>query len=142
LTFSRKEIERWYEMVKDKHKKRVVTLHNNLDLDHIIRNNDLYLLSWDKTRQDMPFYDVLNFYKRYALEFDFGELLNYYESKYKLLDEERILMFIMMSVPSKIEHKSSEIERCVEARKILDYIYKTEMLLAPYYTENNPEEST
>lgn len=142
IMYARREIDRWYEEVKDKHKKRVVTLHNNLDLDHIIRNDDLYLLSWDNTKQDMPFYDFLNFYKKYALEFDFHELLNYYESKYKLLDEERLLMFVLMAIPGKIEYKNNEIERCVEARKILDYIYKTELVLAPYYTEDNPKQGT
>lgn len=140
ITFSRKQIDGWYELVKEKHKKRVVTLHNNLDLDHLITNDDLYLLSWDKARQDMPFYDLLDFYNRYALEFDFDELFRVYESKYQLLEEERLLLFILMSIPKKLEYKSSEIERCREARKMLDYIYKTEMLITPYYTVEGEKE--
>lgn len=141
IMFSRREIENWYELIKGKHKKRVATLHNNLDLDHLVRNDELYLLSWDKSRQDMPFLDFLEFYNRYALEFDFDELLRVYESKYQLLKEERILMFVLMSIPKKLEFKTSEIERCREVRKFLDYIYKTEMLITPYYSPEDNKES-
>ena len=141
IMFSRREIDEWYELIKGKQKKRVVTTHNNLDLDHLIRNENLYLLSWDKTKLDTPIHDLLQFYKRYALEFDFEELFNMYESKYQLLEEERLLLFVFMSIPKKIEYQRSEIEKCREVRRILDYIYKTEMLITPYYTPNNKEES-
>ncbi|HHT38616.1 MAG TPA: hypothetical protein GXZ95_04295 [Mollicutes bacterium] len=134
LMFSRREIEHWYELVKAKQKKRVVTLHNNLDIDHLIENKDLYLLSWEKTKQDNPIYDLLDFYKRYALEFDFSELLKTYEDKFKLLKEEKVLMFVLMSIPDKMVFGKTEIENCRRARKILDYIFKTEILLTPYYT--------
>jgi hypothetical protein len=119
---------------------RVSTIHNNLDLDHLVRSQDLSLLSWDKARVDMPIYDMLDFYKRYALDFDFSELINAYESKYKLLEDERILLFVMMSIPSKIVYEKNEIENCRRVRKLLDYIYKTEQVLTPYYTPKNYEE--
>ncbi|MDD4053700.1 MAG: hypothetical protein PHZ20_02555 [Bacilli bacterium] len=141
IMFSRREIEQWYELVKDTNKKRVVTLHNNLDLDHLLRNEEMYLLSWDKSTQGMPFLDLLEFYNRYALEFDFEELFKFYESKYPLLKEEKLLLFIMMSIPRKLEYKENEIERCGEARKVLDYIFKTEILITPYYTVENKKES-
>jgi uncharacterized protein YerC len=140
ISFCRREIDRWYEIVKDKHKMRVSTIHNNLDLDHLVRGQDLCLLSWDKARVDMPIYDMLDFYKRYALDFDFSELIASYESKYKLLEDERILLFIMMSIPSKIVYGKNELENCRRVRKLLDYIYKTEQVLTPYYTPKNNEE--
>ncbi|MFA5407959.1 MAG: hypothetical protein WC343_04215 [Bacilli bacterium] len=141
IIFARREIDRWYDLVKNKHKKRVVTLHNNLDLDHLIRNDNLYLVSWDKAKCDMPLFDILDFYKRYALEFDFDELIKIYESKYQLLEEERALLFVMMSIPHKIGFQTKEIERCKEVRRILDYIYKTEILISPYYAVENKVES-
>jgi hypothetical protein len=128
IAFSRREIDSWYELVKNKQKKRVVTTHNNLDLDHILHNDNLYLISWDKARQDMPLYDFLDFYNRYALEFDFDELLKIYESKYPLLEDERSLLFIMMSLPKKLDYHQLEMDSCKEARKMLDYVYKTEKL--------------
>lgn len=140
IMFSRREIDSWYEIVKNKRKKRIVTLHNNLDLDHLIHNEELYLLSWDKSRQDMPLFDILDFYNRYALEFNFDELLKIYESKYPLLEEERLLLFIKMSIPRRINIKDREIEKCSEVRELLDHIYKTEILITPYYTPKDVKE--
>lgn len=141
LMFCQREIDRWYELIKDKHKKRIVTLHNNVDLDHVLRYDDLYLLSWDNSRQDMPLFDILNFYERYALELNFEELLKYYESKYKLLDEERLLLFVMMSIPRKVIYMEDEIDNCRETSKMLDYIYKTEALITPYYEVDDIKEN-
>jgi hypothetical protein len=140
INFCEREIEHWYELVKEKHKKRIVTLHNNLDLDHLIRNDDFYLISWDRSKQDMPILDLYDFYKRYALEFDFEELFNQYENKYKLFDDERLLLFIMISLPDKINFDINEMSNCSKARKVLDYIYKTENLLTPYYMPNDTKQ--
>ena len=57
-------MESWYELVKTKKRKRVVTLHNNLKLDNLIKNNQTFLISWDKSKIDMPIYDIVNFYNR------------------------------------------------------------------------------
>ena len=89
----------------------------------------------------MPIYDILHFYQKYALDFDFEELFNIYENKYKLQDDEKLLLFVLMSIPQKLEYKDSEIENIRDARKILDYIYKTEMLITPYYTPQDEEKS-
>ena len=142
LYYARNELDKWYELVKDKQKKRVVTTHNNLDIDHLIKNDNYYLISWDNSKIDMPIYDLLFFYKKYALEFNFEELFYIYENKYKILEEERLLLFILMSIPNIINYKDKEIDTCVEVRNNLDYIYKTEMLITPNYTPNNKEKST
>lgn len=39
-------------------------LHNNLDVSHIIRNNDNVLISWDKATLDLPIYDFIRLYKK------------------------------------------------------------------------------
>lgn len=140
LIFCRREIERWYDLVKDNHKKRVVTLHNNIDLDHVLRYDNLHLLSWDNARRDMPLFDIFNFYRRYALELNFDELLKYYESKYKLLTDERLLLFVLISIPSKIKYIDNEIVNCKTTSRMLDYIYKTETLITPYYTKDDIKE--
>ena len=38
LNFCKDEIEKWYKIVKDKKKQRLVVLHNNLDLSHFLKN--------------------------------------------------------------------------------------------------------
>ena len=45
-------------MVKDKRKVRYVVVHNNLDLDHFLKGKNNYLISWDKSKIDLPIYDL------------------------------------------------------------------------------------
>ena len=66
LEYSKRNISEWYDLVKTKGKKRVVTLYNNIDLNHIIRNKDVYLISWDKSRVGSPIDDLYNFYTNYS----------------------------------------------------------------------------
>ena len=56
--YSKNELEKWYELVKNSHKKRLVVLHNNLDLSHFLRNSKSYLISWDKSKIDIPIFDL------------------------------------------------------------------------------------
>lgn len=41
-------LNKWYNLIKNKQKVRLVTIHNNLSLDHYLRNSKSYLLSWGK----------------------------------------------------------------------------------------------
>lgn len=140
LKRSQKELEDWYDMIKENPKKRMVAVHNNLDISHLIRNNNLYLLSWDKAKMDMPIYDLYQFYRHNALDYDFNELFNIYESAYPLQDEEKKLLYILISIPEKVEINNTEFQNCRKVRQVIDYIYKTVVLTEPYYTPNNTEE--
>lgn len=137
INYCKYSINSWYELVKDKKRKRVVTLHNNLKLDNLIKNKDSYLISWNKSKIDLPIYDFVNFYNNYALEFDFNDLLKEYERIFPLLEEEKKLMFVLISIPSKIEYIDDEYEMVKIIRKQLDKIYKTEDLL-----RNNQDDAT
>ena len=137
INYCKYSIDSWYELVKDKKRKRVVTLHNNLKLDNLIKNKDSYLISWDKSKIDLPIYDFVNFYNNYALEFDFNDLLKEYERIFPLLEEEKKLMFVLISLPNKIEYSDNEYEMVKIIRKQLDKIYKTEDLL-----RNNQDDTT
>lgn len=132
INYCKYEVDSWYELIKDKRKIRVVNIHNNLSLDHYIKNDKPYLISWNKNKIDMPIYDLLTLYKRYYLEFDFYELFNYYESRYPLTNEERKMLFILMSIPEKLVLDSSEYKNSIKCRKFFDYIYKTEELINEY----------
>lgn len=132
LNYCRSNIDKWYEMVKDKNKVRMVLIHNNLELDHYIKKDKPYFLSWDKSKIDMPIIDLYVFYRKHYLNFDFYELFKYYESRYPLLEEERLLLFIYLSIPDKIELDSNEYNLCKRIRRFLDYLYKTEKLITEY----------
>ena len=129
IYYCNNELDNWYELIKNNKRKRVVTLHNNLKLDNLIKNNNIYLISWDKSNIDMPIYDLVNFYNMYALDFDFLTLLEEYERIFPLLKEEKLLMNILVSIPDKIDFNANEYNRVKKVRKLLDKIYKTEKLL-------------
>lgn len=132
INYCKYEVDSWYELIKDKRKIKVVNIHNNLSLDHYIKNDKPYLISWNKNKIDMPIYDLLTLYKKYYLDFDFYELFNYYESRYPLTNEERKMLFILMSIPEKLVLDSSEYKNSIKCRKFFDYIYKTKDLINEY----------
>ena len=132
LNYCRSNIDKWYDMVKDKNKVRMVLIHNNLELDHYIKKDKPYFISWDKSKIDMPIIDLYVFYRKHYLNFDFYELFKYYESRYPLLEEERLLLFIYLILPDKIELDSNEYNLCKKIRRFLDYLYKTENLITEY----------
>lgn len=131
IYFCRNELEQWYEIVKNEKRKRVVTLHNNLKLDNIIRNKSVYLIGWEYSKIDSPIYDFINFYNNYALYFDFRSLLNEYERIFPFKEEEKKLLSVLISIPSKIPNTEKEYNKVKNVRQLLDKIYKTEMLLTP-----------
>ena len=131
IYYCKNELDRWYELIKDKKRKRVVTLHNNLDLNNLIKNKNIYLISWENSKIDLPIYDFINFYNKYALDFDFSILLEEYERIFPFLEEEKILLSILISIPDKLDIGYNEYNMVKQARKLVDKIYKTELLLTP-----------
>ena len=123
------ELSHFLEVTKDKKRKRVVTLHNNLKLDNLIKNDKIYLISWDKSKIDSPIYDLVEFYNRYHFNFDFSNIFNEYEKIFPLLEEEKVLLNILISIPGKIKFNKSEYNLVKEIKLMIDKIYKTEQLL-------------
>jgi len=139
LNFIKKEIDNWYSIVKQNKKQRLVILHNNLELNHIIINEKNYLISWEKSKIGIPIFDIYKLYKKHALDFEFNEIIKLYEKNYPLKEEERKLLFILISIPPKIEMQESEYENTKEARKKMDYVLKTQLFISPYYSNKRPE---
>lgn len=135
LSFCKEELSKWYDSVKKLQKKRLVIIHNNLSLTHFFRSSNSYLISWDKSRIDMPIFDLYKLYKNDGLDIEFSSILKRYERNYPLLEEERQLLFILMSLPDRIEFISDEYACCMKVSKMVDYIYKTESIISPYYTK-------
>ena len=132
LHFCKQNIEKWYEKVKDNKKMRVVTIHNNVCIDHFLKKDKPYLISWNKNKIDMPIYDLLCFYKNHYLDFDFIELFHIYESRYTLLEEEKILLFVLIALPEKIEFNDNEYNLCIKNSHFFDYLVKSEKLIFSY----------
>lgn len=134
LSFCKQEIEEWYKLIKEKRKQRFVILHNHLEIDHFIKNKNSYLISWNKAKEGIPIFDIYKLYRKHSLEYEFSEILKQYEKGYPLLEEERKLLFILISLPDKIEFSGSEYDMCREVSKKMDFLYKTDFLITPYYS--------
>lgn len=139
LNYAKDNLDKWYDKIKDKRKLRVVNIHNNLSLDHYLRSDKPYLVSWDNSRIDMPIYDLVNLYHNHYLDFDFSSIFKQYLSKYPLTEEETVLFHTLISIPNKIEYSVSEYKTVINIRKLLDYIYKTSNLLKEYSVEKQTD---
>lgn len=137
LAFCKTEIDNWYELIKKSPKQRISLIHNNLELDHILNSDSSYLISWDKAKTDMPLYDFYSLYKKYYNKTDFDILLSNYQKRYPLKEEELKLLFIKISVPKKIEFTSDEFSNTQEIKKLLEYLYKSDKLINPFYKKQN-----
>lgn len=130
LEYSKNSINEWYDLVKTKGKKRVVTNYNNIDLNHVIRNKEVYIISWDKSKIGSPIDDLYNFYTKYSNILDFRDLLKYYENRYPLLEEEKMLFNILISIPIEIEFTNNEMNNCKNIKKIIDSLYRSEIIIS------------
>ncbi len=133
LSFAQSELESWFSKVKDLKKFRVCQIHNHLSLEHFHKCEKDCLLSWENSRKDSPVLDLVGFYKESYFELPFESLLKEYAHICPWSEEERQLFFIVISIPPKFELKGSELERIQNIRSVLDYVYKTEELIRPYY---------
>ena len=135
LTFLKREIEEWYKLNEDDLKTRVSLVHNNLELDHFIKNENDYLISWDNYIIDTPIIDIVKLYKKIYLTMDFSEPLKIYLDNFTLTDKEKKLLFIMLVMPDELVlTPNNEIRNVYLVRSYLDYVFKTENLIKPYYS--------
>ena len=142
FSFARSEIERWLREVQDQTKIRVVYCHNNLTIDHYIKNYDDYFISWDNYLIDSPVLDLINLYQKDYNKYDFSNFFEIYESRFPLNEAEKKLFFIVISLPSEIKLGSDEFSNTTVVNNLLTYIYKTENLIRPYYAPQDPKEQS
>lgn len=135
--FLTSEAETWYNLVKDKTKERVVYCHNNLSIDHFIDNK---FISWDHYTVDTPILDLINLYHNDFGKYTYSNFLDKYLKSFDLLDEEKHLLFLMLSFPIELKQGKDEMENTINASKVFDYINETEKLIRPYYSVENKEE--
>ena len=133
LFFCKSELDNWYELIKNSTRQRVAFIHNNLELDHLLYDDRPYLISWDKSKIDLPIYDLIHLYEKYYRITDFEILLNIYQKKYPLSKEELKLFFIMISIPKKIEFSNDEFQNIKSVRNIIEFLSKGDKLIRPYY---------
>lgn len=135
IEYCKNKINEWYSMVKDKektNKMRVSVIHNNLSLDHYLKSDNDYLISWNKSKIDIPIFDLYKLYIHNVSEFDFIEILKLYEKDYPLKDYELLLLYILISMPAKLEFKDNNYDDCLSIQKEIDKLIKTSSLINNY----------
>ena len=123
IKYSSKELKIWFNKVSNKSKERVCIVHNNLSSDHFIKGDKNYLLSFDNYLVDTPILDLYKYYNKEGYKLEFNKLLAIYERTLKLLDEEKILLNVLISIPPKITYINDEYLNCKNIRSIINYIY-------------------
>lgn len=139
IAFCNSKLDDWYDKVKNKRETRVSLIHNNLSLEHYLKGQNDALISWSKSRIDSPILDIYNLYEREALNLEFGTVLKEYLRYYPLEDEEKDLLFILLCLPHDIDFHEEELISCRQVGEALDYVFKTEYLVRPYYFVDDEE---
>ena len=137
LYFCENKIEKWYQLTSNNNKQRYVLLHNNLDLSHFIENDKFYLINWDKSKTGLPIFDLYKLYKKHHIDFEFSEVLNEYEKNYTLKEEEKLLFFILISLPEELNLNNNEYDKCITISNEIDRLFKSEKLFSLYQTNND-----
>lgn len=135
LDFCDREIDEWYELIKGESKIRVSVVHNNLSIEHFLKGNKEVLISWDNYLIDTPIIDIVKLYKNEYLNMNFSEVLERYFYKFPLLPYEQKLLFVLITMPPEIKMINDEFNKCKNISKVIDYVFKTEDLIRPYYAE-------
>ena len=136
LEYANSELDNWYSLVTNETKIRVCLIHNNLELNHLLNNK---LISWDNYMIDTPVIDIVKLYKNEWKNINFSEILERYIYKFPLLDYEKKLLFILISMPPQIKKSNNEFEKCNVISEVMDYVFKTEELIRPYNTKQEEE---
>lgn len=139
LDFCEHELDAWFSLVKEQNKKRVCLIHNHLTLDHFLKNDKDYLISWENSRTDTPVMDLVVFYHNEYFRVNFDVLLSRYFEKVQFSKDEKKLFFLLISLPQKIDFLEDELKSCQKVREVIDYVFVTENLVRPYYAEEEKE---
>ena len=130
-------LDTWYESTKNDLKERVAFIHNNLELEHFLKSDKGYLISWEKSKIDSPILDLITFYQNEYLNLNFETIMKKYLKNYPLKENELNLFFIVISIPPLIKLDNNEYLNTKNLRTNLDYIFKTENLIKNLTTDGD-----
>lgn len=124
IDYSNKKVDLWYQMVSNSNKERTCLIHNNVSLDHLLINDNNYLVSWDKSRVDRPIIDLVSFYKKYYKFIKLEDVFRLYDNINCLMDEEKCLLLIYLSIPKKIVFTKNQMNDVIDINNELLYLSK------------------
>ena len=140
LNFAKDELDNWFNMIENVKTQRVCLVHNNLKVEHYIKGDQEYLISFDNSKIDSPVLDLVKLFQNEYNNVNFQSVFNSYKYTYSLTDEELKLFFVIISLPSKVEFTNNFYEDTLKLYNLVNYISKAEELIRPYYSNNKEEE--
>ncbi len=120
--YAKDKLDEWFNMIKDKNKERVALVHNNLKLEHFIKNDDEYLISWDNYTVDSPVLDLYRFYQNEWMNISFNDIFLKYNDNFELLPQEKVFLDILISIPFVVKFDKDEIKNCQMVRELINYL--------------------
>jgi len=137
IDLSKYYLDKWYSIVKDNTNIRYSFIHGNLKDDNILEDDNIYLISWDKSRIDFPIIDLEILYKNNYLDINIDTILSIYQNKYKLKEEEIFLLFSYLLIPSVIKKNNGEYLKTKDVSNTILYFDKTYNILKDYSKKSN-----
>lgn len=129
IRYSLDKLDIWYSKINDKNKQRVVLVHNNLKLEHLIKNSNEYLISWDNYTFDTPVLDLYHLYLNEWENIAISEVIKAYNNNFELLEEEKLLLDILISIPFTVEFSNDEYNNCRNIRRLINYLGKSSKII-------------
>lgn len=123
--FAKESLNRWYDYKKNQKRERVVLLHGNPKLDHLLIGQQSKLISWDHYKRDIAIYDFINFYKSDYLDLEMATLFEMYQSKFSYTKDELLLFLTILAIPKKLTFSKNHYNNCYEVFKFVKYLEKT-----------------
>ena len=136
ISSSKYFLDKWYDLIKNKKSIRIVLIHGNLELDHLLESNDKYITSWDNARNDSLVYDLINLYRKNFSEADFYNLFRLYEKFFPLEQYERYFLFSLMFEPTKIVLDNIDILNLNKCYYLIEYLKTSSDIVSNYHSEN------
>lgn len=137
INYAEHKIGLWYKEKEKTKNERVVLIHNNPSLEHILYNKDsLVLISWSKSKKDYPVYDFLRLYKQEFKNLEMISLFNIYKSKFQFNNTEKLLFESLISIPPKVILNKTNLINTINVRYAVDYVINTNTFLLEYDKEN------
>jgi len=132
LNFTKDKILIWYNSIKDNKVLRYSLNHNNIDINHLIENDNLYLISWNKSKIDLLTNDLVQLYKKYYYDIDLNELINEYQKNNKLTSDEYLFLLIILAIPERIELSSNTYLDTNKLSNYIEYLKKIVIVTQKY----------
>ena len=132
LDFVHIEIDNWYKEVKEHKTIRYSMIHNNLDLSHILESDNKYLISWSKSRLDMPIIDMLKLYQDNYYDLNLEDFLREYERENRINNNEYLFFLINLAMLKKIEFSKNTYQDCYNINNYLIYLRKIVIMVQKY----------